>query len=52
MPVGRWLRDTELLRQRLQADGFRPTLFRFGKRRLNQGIAKIPMVVGVDRLAG
>ena len=52
MPVGRRLRDAELLRQRLEADGFRAALFRFGKGGLNQRVPEIPMVVGVDRLAG
>ena len=52
MPVGRRLRDAELLRQRLEADGFRTALFGFGKGGLNQGVPEIAMVVGVERLAG
>jgi hypothetical protein len=52
MPVGRRLRDAEFFCQRLEVDGFRAALFGFSKGGLNQSIAKIPMVVGVDRLAG
>ncbi len=32
--------------------GFRAALFRFLQRGLNQGIAEIPVVVGVERFAG
>ena len=52
MPVGRRLRDAELLRQRLEADGFRAALFGFGKSGLNQRVPEIAMVVGVEQACG
>ena len=51
MPVRRRLRDAELLRQRLDADGFRAALFHLGKCCLNQRIPEIAMVVGVEPFA-
>ena len=52
MPVGRRLRDPELLGERADVDGFRAALLGFPQRRLNQRIAEIAMVVGIERLAG
>ena len=51
MLVGRRLRDAELLGQRADADRFGAAEFDFCERGLNQGIAEIPMVVGVERFA-
>ena len=51
MLVGRRLRDAEFLGQRADVDGFRAAEFDFLQRGLNQGIAEIPVVVGVERFA-
>ena len=51
MLVGRRLRDAELFRQRADADRFRAAEFDFRERGLNQGIAEIPVVVGIERFA-
>ena len=51
MLVGRRLRDTEFFRQCADIDRFRAAEFDFLQRGLNQGVAEIPMVVGVERFA-
>jgi len=52
MPVGRGLRDPELLGERADVDGFRAAVLGLLQSRLDQGIAEIAMVVGIERLAG
>ncbi len=49
--VRRGLRDTELFGKRADVDGFRPAALGFLERGLHQGIAEIPVVVGVDGFA-
>ena len=51
MLVGRRLRDAEYLGKRADADRFRAAELDFMQRGLNQGIAEIPMVIGVERFA-
>jgi hypothetical protein len=51
MPVRRRLRYAKFFRQGLDADGFRPALFRLPQRRLHQRLAEIAVVVSVLRLA-
>ena len=51
MLVGRRLRDAELLGKRADADRFGAAELDFVQRGLNQGIAEIPMVIGVQRFA-
>ena len=52
MPVGRRLRDPELLGERADVDGFRAALLGLLQGRLDQRLAKIAMVVGIEGLAG
>ena len=51
MLVGSRLRDAELLGERADADRFGAAEFHFPKRGLNQGIAEIPMVIGIERFS-
>ena len=51
MLVGRRLRDAEYLGKRADADRLGAAELDFMQRGLNQGIAEIPMVIGVERFA-
>ena len=51
VPIRRRLGDSEFLCKRADVDGFRPAALGFLERGLHQGIAEIPVVVGVDGFA-
>src|SRR4029079_19547330 len=51
MLVGRRLRDAEFLRQRADADCLRAAELDFPERDLNQGIAKIAVMIGSQRFS-